>query len=181
MIQHLGVCPAESAPGGAGLGAVVGAGVAENGHNVGVDLVQIRPRLPEGGRRAAVVLPQQAQQQVFRADIALLQLPRLLSRLLHCPPGPGRKPLFRPAGTAGAVGPQHDAPEHGLVNAMAQQDPGAQAVIFHHDAQQQVLRADITVAHLPGGQPGVLNGQFRPLGEFFIAFHKAYPLIPVRI
>ena len=114
---------------------------------------------------------------MLRADIALLKLPGFLGRLLHCPPGPGGKPLFRPAGTAGAVGAQHDPPEHGLVDPVAQQDPGPQAVVLHHDAQQQMLRTDIAVAHLPGGQPGVLNSQFRPLGEFFIALHKASPLI----
>ena len=116
---------------------------------------------------------------MLRADVSLLQLSCLLGCLLHRLPGPGRKPLLRPAGAAGAVGAQHNAPELGLVDAVAQQNPGPQTVALHHDTQQQMLRADIAVAHLPGSQPGVLDGQFRSLGEFFIAFHKAYPLIPM--
>ena len=54
--------------------------------------------------------------------------------------------------------------------------PGTQTVLLHHDAQQQMLRAHIAVAQLAGGYAGVLYGQLRPLGEFFVALDKAYPL-----
>ena len=67
-------------------------------------------------------------------------------------------------------------PQPGLVHALMLQDPGTQAVPLHHYAQQQVLGAHIAVAQLPGGYAGVLNGQLRPLSEFFIALYKTLPL-----
>lgn len=38
-----------------------------------------------------------------------------------------------------------------------------------------MLCTHIAVAQLAGGKTGVFDGEFRPLGEIFIAFDKAYP------
>ena len=176
LVQDPGVCPANGAAGGAGLGAVVGAGIAEDRHYLRVDVVQVGPGLPEGCGPAAVVLAQYAQQQVLGADIALLQLPCLLGRLFHRLPGPGGEPLLRPAGTAGAVGTLDYMPQPGLVQALTLEHSGPQAVPLHHYPQQQVLRTHIALAQFSGRQAGVLNGQLRPLSELLIAFYKAYPL-----
>ena len=42
-----------------------------------------------------------------------------------------------------------------------------------------MLRSDVGVAQLPGGGAGGLDGGLRPLGKFFIAFHRAS--LPLRI
>ncbi len=174
LVQHPGVRPAD-ASGGAQLLPVPGDRVAEDGRDVGIDVVQIRALAPEDPGAAAVRLAQDAQQQMLCADKALTQMLRLGGGGLHRLAGVLGEPQHRPAGEARAVHLPHRLPQPLRLQPPAQQDPGAQTLALRQDAQQQVLRAHAAVAQVPGAEPGLFDGGLRPLGKLFIASHALPP------
>ena len=73
---------------------------AENGENVGVDIVKTEPRSGQRPCTAAVRLAEYAQKQVLCADIAVTQASSVRGRLFYSLPCVLCKPLRRGAGLA---------------------------------------------------------------------------------
>ena len=156
-----------------GLGAAPGIRVAEYVHDRGADIVEIYSCTLECPHSAAVGKPKKPQQQMLRADAAVAQSLSLSCRLLQCSPGVRRQPQSRRAGTAHAGFPRNHTAQVLALQPLTAENVRAQTVLFLHDAEQQVLGADIGVAQLTGSRARGFNGNLRPLGKFFVALHRA--------
>ena len=133
LIQHLGIRPAHRTAESAGLGLAVVARVSEHRHNVGVNIIDLQPQLRQGHDAAALALPQDAQQQMLGADVALPQTDGLLSSLFHCQPGADGEPMLRCAGDALSCTFADSSPQLSFVHAPLFQYSGSQALAFAQD------------------------------------------------
>ena len=115
---------------------------------------------------------------MLRTDAAVAQGLGLSRCLFQCGPCVRRQPQPRRAGTAHAGFPRNYAAQVLALQSFTAENVRAQAVLLLHDAEQQVLGADIGVAQFTGGRARGLNGDLRPLGKFFVALHRAsLPLV----
>ena len=109
------------------------------------------------------------------ADAAVAQGLGLGGGLLQGLAGVRGQAETRRAGAAHAAVAGDHAAQMLALQALAFQNVRAEAVLLFHDPQQQMLRADVGVAQLPGGGPCGFDGDLRALGKFLVAPHGAIP------
>src|SRR5262249_28370015 len=120
----------------------------------------------EGAGGAALFLPEEAEQEVLRADGVVAQPAGLLPGELDGPPCPPRH--------AGAPARRQLAPLEAALDraahllrrdAQAGEDLRGDALLVAHQAEQEVLRADVGVVEALGLLLGADEGPLRLLGE----------------
>src|ERR1700761_6775453 len=130
--------------------------------------VQVDAQVPQGVGGQTIVLPDQAEQDVFGADVGVAQLQRLAQRQFERFLGlrgegdvPGRR--FRPGGHGQAQLVAHPC----FGDAQVGQHPAARspAVVLAHQGQQDVLGADVVVVQGAGLFLRLDDRPARPVGE----------------
>jgi hypothetical protein len=128
--------------------------------------LQVGAQLDQHPRRQAVPLPDQAQQQVFGANVVVVELAGLFVGQVDHPLG-ARRELHVLA--EAAVTPGNLSLDVGADAAQGHpepvQDAGGDAVALAHQAQQQVLRADVVLTQAGGFFLREEHHAPRPLGE----------------
>ena len=116
-----------------------------------VDLLPVHARLAQDPARRAVGVRGNAEQQMFGADVVVLEALRLRLRDLERPPEIRSDARFRAALDFGT--PRkflfHSRPERGDVRAHAAQDRGGDAVLWCQEREQEVVRVDLGVRGVP--------------------------------
>src|SRR5215469_16717798 len=153
-------------PHGPGLGP----GLAGSGRGELDDLVphpaQIPAQAGEHLGRHALALPDQAEQDVLGPDVVVAELQRLPQRELKDLLGPrGERDVARRR-LAAPADERHDLlPRLVLADLQLPQRPRGRALRFPHQAEQEMLGADVAVVEVPGFFLRVDDGPPRPLGE----------------
>ena len=136
-------------------------------HLLGVDAHGVQH--PDGH---VVAFPQQAHEQVLRADVTGAHTGSLGHGQLHGTLGPGGKTLggCRAGQPSAHAALQHGA-DHVLGHAVLLHDPVGDAVLFPHQAQQNMFTAHIAVAHFLRGLLGQAQGFLRAGGKLILMSH----------
>jgi len=113
---------------------------------------------------------------MLRADDAVVQGAGLRRRPFQRETRVRRQAETRRPRRAEAVVMRDNAAQLLALQPLAAQDMRAETVLFLQDPEQQVLRTDIGVAEIARRGARGLDGDLRPLGEFFIAFDSSCPL-----
>ena len=168
------------------LVAVTGGGAAAAGHSLGggvvqllqhgaVHLIGVNADGTQDTQTHVAALTEQPHQQVLRADIAAAHAGGLGHGQLHHALGPGRQPL---AGGSAGHAMSHAALQNGahhlIGNAELGQHPVRDALLLADQAQQQVLRAYVTVAQLLGGLLAQTQSFLCTGGEFILRHKKHF-------
>ena len=145
---------------------------AENIENVGIDRVQIAAGGDNDPRAGAVVFAHEPHEQMLGADEAVAKAAGVLGGELDDAAGAGREPLLGRAGHAAADRLGDHARQTVLRQSLREQDPRAEAVPLPHDAEEQMLRADVAVAQRHGRFMRLRDGRGRALCEPIAAAHS---------
>ena len=167
-VPPLGVVPLRLGPAGAAEG---GRGLpAQSAHQVVVKPFELHAAARQDPGGHAVPLPQQAQQQVLGAHVAVAQSGGLRHGQLNDLFATGGQPL----GGHGDRGSHPHQPGNGAADGLGLQTGVAQHLGGHAlplpgQAQQQVLGAHVAVTQLGGGLLCQTQGGLGPLGESVFA------------
>ena len=163
------------------VGLAVGCGRAA-GHGVGgvvqllddaaVHLLGVHAHGAQDAQGHVAALPEDAHQQVLRADVAAAHAGGLGHGQLHHALGAGRKTLTgRGAGHPLAHAALQHGAHHLVGDAILRQHAVGDALLLADQAQQQMLGANVAMAHLLRRFLAQTQGLLGPGGEFILA-HK---------
>ena len=175
LVQGPGLGVALGQPQRSGLGAPSGGRVSENGGDLRIDPVRIRPQQPQKPAAAAVRLPQDPQEQMLGPDEGLPQLGCLPGRPIHREFGMLAQFRLTPSGGPDPVHARQAAPDRLFLQALAAQDPCPKTRRLLQDPQEQMLRAHKTMPQLFRRPPGPVDGQLCQLRKLLVAFHVSPP------
>ena len=147
---------------------------AEHVHDVRVDLVQVAAGRHDDARTGAVRLAEDAHEDVLRADVTVTEPVGVLGGQLDDVPRPGAEPLLGRAGHAAADRLRDHAREHGVRQRVIGQNAGAEPLPLPDDAEQEMLRAHITVPHAQGCVVRLCDRRGCPLCKPFAAAHRSF-------
>ena len=128
------------------LGRAGGARLRQHPDDLVADLVQVHAQRLEHARRDALALAHEAQQQVLRADVVVAQAARLIDGQLDHALGARRQPHLahdRPIATADDE--LDRGPDLGQLDVHVLEHARRHALALAHEAEEQVLRADVVV------------------------------------
>ena len=177
-----GGCPA--AAGAAGLAArarAAGGGrtLREDAGGLGADPLEVDAQALQDAGRDALALPHQAEQQVLGADVVVVEAARLIDGEFDDLLGARREADLAEHGAVAAPNDElHGGAHLAQLHAEIGQHLGGDAVALAHEAEQQVLGADVVVVEALGLFLG--EGQDAPgsLGELVKAVcHGVPPLV----
>ena len=110
------------------------------------DLVQVHAQRLQDARGDALALAHESQQQVLRADVVVAQAARLVDGQLDDPLGAGRQAdLAHDRSVAAADDELDRGADLGQLDVHVLEHARSDTLALAHEAQQQVLRADVVV------------------------------------
>ena len=135
-----------------GLVALLVAAGAEEVEDFLTDFLELEAQVHEHLRGHAVVLAQQAEQEVLGAHVVVVQVARFLDRVLDDLLGAGRLRELAHGHHLGAALDEllHLEANLAEVDVQVLEDVGADAGALLHEAEQDVLRADVLVVETLG-------------------------------
>ena len=158
-----------------------GRALGQDADDLVADLVEIDPQRLQDAGGDPLALPDQSEQQVLRPDVVVAEAARLVDGQLDDPLGARRQPDLaddRP------IAPPDDeldrGPDLGQLDVHVLEHARGDALAFTHEAEEQMLRADVVVVEplrlvLSQGQDLA-----RAIRELVEAIHRVERLFPSR-
>ena len=158
----------------------VGGRLVQHVDDLRADLLQVDAQRFEHARGDALALAHQAEQQVLGADVVVVQPTRFVDRQLDDLLGPRRQADLAGNRAVAAADDELDGAAHLVeLDAQVAQHLGRDAFALAHEAEQQVLRADVVVVEALRLLLRKLQDLARPLGEFVEAIsHVRFHPVP---
>ena len=134
-----------------GLGLVSWSGctcwtLADDLHHLGAHLLEVDAQALQHAGGDALAFADQAEQQVLGADVVVVQAPRLVDRQLDTFLARGVRPISPMTMRLAAADDELDRGAHlGQLDAHVAEHPGGDALALAHQAEQQMLGADVVV------------------------------------
>ena len=143
------------------------------------DLVEVDAEALEDAGGDALALPDEAEQEMLRADVVVAEATRLVDRQLDDPLRPRRQAHLADDGSVAATDDELDGgPDLGQLDVHVLEDARGDTLALADEAEQQVLGADVVVVEPLRFVLSKRQDLARTVRELVEAIHRVERLFP---